>query len=366
MRNRKSSLQLLPLPLTAIVFAALLLSSDNSVTSQTRGTKVDTNVRPAQRPNSDAPSSTPTPMPSAEVLKVDIDLVKVDALVLNKQTATAVGGLNKEDFEILEDGTKQEITHFSKDSLPLSVLLLIDRGACLDPYGDEVHRAAREAIDRLKPADEIAVMAYANTAVLVESFTPNRIMIENALNRIPPQAGNVEVEHCLNNVFADAADYMIKASNPAGRRVVIVITGLTRLFDCSDGPSGKAAAYAIYESGSVVCAIIPKVVHQSVHNGIMTMATRVSKLGGADYVDIQTLANETGGEILSDKPENLDTTFQTLIDHLRSRYNLAFVSTNKKRDGTMRKLKLDLTPTIQKAHGKLVLKARRSYIAPRS
>jgi len=70
--------------------------------------------------------------------------------------------------------------------------------------------------------------------------------------------------------------------------------------------------------------------------------------------------------VLSNKPENLDTTFQTLIDHLRSRYNLAFVSTNKKRDGTTRKLKLDLAPSIEKSQGKLVVKARRSYIAPRN
>jgi len=81
-------------------------------------------------------------------------------------------------------------------------------------------------------------------------------------------------------------------------------------------------------------------------------------------MDVHTLANETGGEVLSDKLENLDTTFQTLIDHLRSRYNLAFVSTNKNRDGSIRKLKVDLTPQINKPKGKFVLKARRSYIAP--
>jgi hypothetical protein len=57
-------------------------------------------------------------------------------------------------------------------------------------------------------------------------------------------------------------------------------------------------------------------------NGIMTMATRATKLVGADYIDIQSLANETGGEGMSDKPENLDTTFQTLIDHLRSRWGV--------------------------------------------
>jgi hypothetical protein len=189
-------------------------------------------------------------------------------------------------------------------------------------------------------------------------------MIENALNRLPPQAGFVD--HCLNNMFADAADYMIKASNPAGRRVVIVLTGATRRFDCPDGPSGESAAHAIYESGSVVCGILPKVPTQGLENSIITTATRITKIAGANYMDIQTLANETGGEVLSDKPEILDTTFQTLIDHLRSRYNLAFVSTNKNRDGSTRKLKLDLTPSTYKSRGKLVVKARRSYIAPRN
>ena len=96
----------------------------------------------------------------------------------------------------------------------------------------------------------------------------------------------------------------------------------------------------------------------------MIWATRIGKLQGAAYLDIQTLANETGGEILADKPENLNTTFQTLMDHLRSRYNLAFVSSNKKRDGTTRKLKVDLAPSTQKSQAKLVVKARRSYVAP--
>src|SRR5947209_13062410 len=97
----------------------------------------------------------------------------------------------------------------------------------------------------------------------------------------------------------------------------------------------------------------------------MIWATRMGKLGGAPYLEIQTLANETGGEVLQDKPENLTTTFQTLMDHLRSRYNLAFVSSNKKRDGTTRKLKIEVLPAAQRPQGKLVVRARRSYVAPK-
>ncbi len=210
MRYRKPALLLL-LPFASIVFAALLFSSDNSVSSQTPDQSINSNRAAGQNQNS---SDTSTPATSAEVVKVDVDLVKVDALVLEKKTARAVGGLKREDFLIYEDGTKQEITHFSKDSLPLSVLVVIDRGGCLDPYRDELHRAAREAIERLKPVDEIALMTFQIKSTLVQPFTRNRIILEDALNRIPPHNG--AAPHCLNNVMADAANYMIEASNPTG------------------------------------------------------------------------------------------------------------------------------------------------------
>jgi len=370
MRHRRPIL--LPLFLvTSIVLAVLLFSSASPVTSQTSNQNLNANIpRPSRKAIRLPPRPTPTPESSTDVIKVDVDLVKVDALVLQKNTARIVGGLQKEDFLLYEDGIKQEITHFSQDQLPLSVILAIDRGpACphpLDVWSDEAHRAAREAIDRLKPVDEIAVMEFTDDATLIQPFTRNRILIENALNNIPEPAKTTNVAHCFNLMFADAADHMLKASNPAGRRVIIVITSMMRLFDCSNGPSGRAATNAIYESGAVVCAIIPKVLIQRAENVMQTLATRVNKIVAAKYMDLEYLANETGGEILADKPEKLDTTFQRLIDHLRSRYNLAFVSTNKKRDGTTRRLKVDVDPARQKSQGKLVIKARRTYISPRS
>src|SRR2546428_2731719 len=152
MRSRNPTLLFLILPFTSIVFAAFLFYPDTSVTSQTPNRNFNTNRgRPSRKAiQLPPPPPSPTPESSEEVVKVDVDLVKVDALVLQKNTARIVGGLKKEDFLLYEDGAKQEITHFSQDSLPLSVLFLIDRGGCLDPFGDKVHRAAREAIERLK------------------------------------------------------------------------------------------------------------------------------------------------------------------------------------------------------------------------
>jgi Ca-activated chloride channel family protein len=372
MRHQRSILRPLFLA-TALVLAALLFYPSSPVTSQTPNKNLNANIR---RPTGKAiqlpprPAPTPTPESSEDVVKVDVDLVKIDALVLQKNTARIVGGLNKEDFLLYEDGNKQEITHFSQDQLPLSVVIAIYRGpTCPHPndvWSHQAHRAAREAIDRLKPVDEVAVMAFTDTAKLIQPFTRNRILLWNALENIPEQRKTINGAHCFNIMFADAAEHMFKASNPAGRRVIIVITSMTRLFDCTNAPSNREATNSVYESGAVVCAIVPKSLTQRVENTLQTFSTRVNKVVAADYIDLEHLANETGGEVMADKPDKLDTTFQTLIDHLRSRYNMAFVSTNKKRDGTTRKLKLDVDPVRQKSQGKMVIKARRSYIAPRS
>jgi len=298
-----------------------------------------------------------------EIIKTDVDLVNVDALVLQKNTSRAMGNLAQQDFVISEDGVKQSISHFSQDRLPLSVLLLIDRGGCLDPFGDEVRHAAHSALTQLKPVDEVAVMTYHDTAELRQEFTNDRSAIKRALDYVPPH--DERANHCLDNALETAASYMSKAANPVGRRVVIFITGVTRNFDCLGSPSGKAAMQSIFESGSVVSGIVPKTPVQAMENGMMRWATRLGRVGGAHTIDIQKLADETGGELLQDKPENLETTFTTLIEHLRTRYNIAFVSSNKKRDGTLRKLKIELADSTKKTQGKLVVKARRSYVAPK-
>src|SRR5215471_21690891 len=152
----------------AAILSLLVFTSDRPVTSQSRERTVSTGK------SNSAGDKDPGKSASQEVVKVDVDLVTVDALVLEKKTARIVGGLKREDFQIYEDGAKQQISHFSQDSLPLSVLLLIDRGGCLDPFGDKVRRAAREAIERLKPVDEVAIMTYHNSTQLLQGFTKNR------------------------------------------------------------------------------------------------------------------------------------------------------------------------------------------------
>src|SRR5256714_9980596 len=146
MKTKVPTLLFLLASVTAVIIVLLADSTRRPAISQSRERRVNSNSSETQTND----NANRTPGQRDEVVKVDVDLVTVDALVLQKNTARIVGGLKNEDFLLYEDGAKQEITHFSQDSLLLSVLFLIDHGGCLDPVGDQVHRAARAAIEHLK------------------------------------------------------------------------------------------------------------------------------------------------------------------------------------------------------------------------
>ena len=315
----------------------------------------------SQSTTSSAPTS---PQSGGDGVKLNVDLVVLDAQVVQRKTARIVGNLKREDFLLREDGALQQITQFGQDTLPLSVILLVDRGGCLDPFSDKVRQATLDAIYRLKRTDEVALMAFADTADLIKGFRFDRGMIADALNRLPPHDENAG--HCFNRAFYEAAKFMREAGNPAGRRVIIMITGITKSFDCNPGPSSEETRNEVLEAGAVVCGLVPITPEQRLENGVIGGAATVAGIFKAHTSSLGQLAEETGGEIFSAKPADLDAAFSNLIDHLRNRYTIGFVSSNTKRDGTYRKVKLEVSPAIQKREGEVVVKTRRGYKAAKA
>src|SRR5205085_6572550 len=80
---------------------------------------------PALRQSS--PPQSPQPAPAGDqALKLHTDLVLVDVLPVQRKTSRVVANLQKGDFTVYEDGVKQTINYFSRDTLPVSVVLLVD------------------------------------------------------------------------------------------------------------------------------------------------------------------------------------------------------------------------------------------------
>jgi hypothetical protein len=97
-----------------------------------------------------------TPAAEKNSYRVDVRLVQVDAQVINKRTHRAAGSLKQDDLQIYEDGVQQQISYFSQDELPLSVVMLFDltdsvrpvlqslsQGGSADPSAPEAARPGR-------------------------------------------------------------------------------------------------------------------------------------------------------------------------------------------------------------------------------
>ncbi len=57
-------------------------------------------------------------------LKISTDIVNVDAVVYNKKTGQVIQNLKKENFEIYEDGIKQDVENFATPDAPLTLVML--------------------------------------------------------------------------------------------------------------------------------------------------------------------------------------------------------------------------------------------------
>src|SRR6516162_1825688 len=66
-------------------------------------------------------------------IKLNAELVVVDAQVIDKRSHEFIRGLKPQDFDLLEDDSKQRIEFFGQDQLPLSIVLLVDISPSVRP-----------------------------------------------------------------------------------------------------------------------------------------------------------------------------------------------------------------------------------------
>ncbi len=305
----------------------------------------------------------PPPSQSNPVIKLSTDLVVVDAQVLNNKTGRIVGGLKPDDFLLYEDGVKQEITHFSQNELPLSILLLLDVSGSVKGILNQIQAGARQAMQQLKPEDEVALMIFAGKAKLIQGFTKDRELIAGQIESIRGLSLSYRERTgtFINEAVYQAATQMRQAANPLGRRVIITVTD-----DLSNqlpflGHSRSQALERLYESGSVACGLFVRGPLGNL-NAITNKILPRKAVSGSTI----TYADKTGGEVMNARKEEVESKLVELIDHLRLRYSLGYTSTNAKHDGKFRKIKLKVSPEVDKRDGPLVIRARSGYYSRRS
>jgi Ca-activated chloride channel homolog len=299
---------------------------------------------------------------TTQPLKVRTELVNVGVLARQRESGKIISNLTQDDLSVYEDGVKQTISFFNQERLPLSIVLLVDRAGCINAFNDQIRAATINAFGQLKEEDEVAIMTFSNKVALNQEFTRDRKLIADQVMNIEQQ--HKSEQHYFNAGVYEAANYMIKAANPAGRRAIIVLTSLEASIDFSK-VSEKDALHAVLESGAVVSGVLAKTLGGRIEQGIRGKPTSILRHVGLRSGSLKMFVAETGGELVSSEPEKMNDTLVQLVEHLSVSYSLAYLPTNPARDGKRRRIKVALSPEVEKREGKTVLVTRRSYIMPK-
>lgn len=351
-----------------------------------------------------------------DVIKLNTQLVTFDVQVLDKKTSNPLAGLTQNDFEVYEDNIKQNITNFSQDRLPLSVLLLLDVSGSVEGIIPQIQQSAIKSLAHLKPEDEVGVMAFASGTGALEIFTTNKGLITDNIFKVMKKTQLLGGSTFLNEALYEAANHMKKFSHPNYRRVIIVITDdiLNKPFY---GHNVESTTNNLLEAGIVVCGLkvedptLQLNTASSTLNRIPVNAgvpidttnrieqprdrlnnpsnkrpigysptitkpiipisppTSVTVTSRQSTESVGTYANETGGEFLDARGQALENSFTNLIDHLRERYSLAYTPSNSNQDGKFRKLKIKILASAKKTTSvdpkNMAIKTKRGYFSPK-
>lgn len=299
---------------------------------------------------------------SDESIRLSTELVALDVQIVDRKTQRVVNSLSRNDFEIYEDGVKQQIDQFSQDTLPLSVVLLLDASASMWTLLESLRANALRALGSLKPEDEVALVVTADETVLVRDFTKEKFLIADDLRELDfTKFGDDGI--LLHDSIYRAASHLLKAANPANRRVIIAVTDNETIptehwkaFQKDEGVS------LVLETGAVVCGLVLKR-HVAMRTASKLLGFSPWQGGG----DIRNYAEISGGEVLVSNNETVAEKLIKLIENLRARYSLAFVPSNSKRDGKFRRLKVrlasELEQQLRNAGTNLVISTRSGYYA---
>lgn len=300
-----------------------------------------------------------------EAIRLRTELVLLEADVLNKKAAQAIGGLKKEDFIVYEDSVRQEITHFSQDKLPISVLILLDVSGSVWPDINELREAALKALRQLKPEDEVALMVFAGSTRLVQHFTRDKDLVARTMRSV----GGKELEGGTNTNEAvyEAAAFLHGAANSDNRRIIIAITDDISTLKNPMPHSELETEHELLESGAIVCGLFFDSIYRTKRDEAMLHPDMPpATLINAAQDIIRAQVGRTGGISLEVRKGTLYTKFTELIQRLRTRYSFGYVPSNTKRDGRFRRIKLNISPDVEKKEGGIAIITRKGYYALRS
>ncbi len=337
-----------------------------------------------------------------EVLRIDTQLVDVPIVVMDKNGKPLLD-LKKNNFVVYEDGKIQEITDFSTTSAPFEVALLLDTSGSTRSDLELIQRAAASFIASLRPGDKVSIIAFKGdkkddkSVAVSEVLTPltdDRNKLKNVLAQVKTSNGTPYYDGLLQvveKVFNEKPKDEFR-----GRRALVALTDGV---DSTSAASFDEVRENIEQTGIVSyfiqvntreffeenllgdcestlrfsAAQIRRYYRTFYPKSKIEKISAFCQLGDFERLDIskrlyeladkemQDLAKMSGGKVFAvDDLSEARNAFKKVADEIGTKYSIGYYPVNEKRDGTFRKIKIELKGIPAGAQ----IRAREGYTAP--
>ena len=256
-----------------------------------------------------------------EPFRVQVEAVNVLVAVHDKDTGRFVTNLSPQHFIVKEDGRRQRITNFAaQTNLPLTIAICVDASASVRlKLGFEKEVATDFLFDVMRPTDKALLLEFDTGVTLLHDFTSNPNALLAEIDNLRAGGGT----SLYDAIYLVSEQKMLQEY---GRKTILVL---------SDG-SDLTSVHTFDETLRMAFLA------ESTIYAISTTRFGAGEDAKGDDA-LEKLTESTGGTVFfPHSSNNLADAFQTIDTELRSQYNITYVPTNRKKDGTFRKIEVEV------------------------
>jgi Ca-activated chloride channel family protein len=365
MKNQLSKL-ILVFVTAAVATAALVANAQTQEPPKQRSRVVGT--------ASSAPKQSPTPPnqpsePEAEVVRVETNLVNTLFTAIDKDHHF-ITSLRAEDIRIFENDVAQPVSLFERETdRPLSLAILIDTSESQRGVLGDEKNAAQAFIDSvIRPEkDRAAVVSFTGAAKVEQEPTNNLALLHQGIARV-----RIEMSPENERRLAAGEDLLPKEQDPSGYTGIWDAMWMTIENLLSKAPEGTRRAIVLLSDGDDTSSTIKKqdVIDFAVRSDVVIYAIGIRDAnfseGKLDSGALRKVSDRTGGRAFFPlQPSELQTAFSQIDQELRSQYLIAYSPTNKTRDGSYRRIRMEVV-NLDLRKNKTQLLYRQGYYAKKS
>jgi Ca-activated chloride channel family protein len=270
----------------------------------------------AQDPPPPQDSQTPT-------FKAGTSGVTVDVSVRDARRRS-VTGLQRQDFEVYDNGVLQQINEVSYGKLPIDITVALDVSASVSgSLLDRLRRGVGQLMNDLGREDRLKLILFNMRVTRTIDFTRDVKAVEGAIRTARAGGGTA-----LLDTLSVA---LVSSSHPDRRQLIVVFT------DGSDSSSitGDSTLTSVAQRTRATLALVmPGTVRPTITSGSRVITLPMAPLFSAPSPIFTTLARETGGTILPvGSGSDLSAAFRSVLNDFRSCYVLYYSAQGVDRDG---------------------------------